>query len=224
MLSRLSVVLACAVLLAGCGGEPVAEEDKILIPSTSSPLGPSDGGKGDASAKAKPKQGQRKKPNVVVAARSGITFTAPSGWARWTSKDVEATSRSAELDDLLDRIGVTREQFAASLDDFDAFLVGLSGSLNVSTVGTGTALPSAAELRRQYEAFASSVDDVEDVDTAAGPGRVVHYSLAVGAGTQHGAALMLLTGGRVANLTITTVDPGESRSRMADLLPTIRRA
>ncbi len=222
MLSRLSVVLVCAVLLAGCGGEPVAEEDKILIPSTSSPLGPSDGGKGAPSAQARPKEKKQRKANVVVAARAGIRFTAPAGWAPWTAKDLQGTARSTELQELLDRMGLTREQFASSLDDFDVFLVGLSGNLNVSTAGTS--LPSEAEMRSQYATVTSSIDRVEDVDTAAGPGRVIHYSITAGSLTQHGASLMILTGGRVANLTITTADSSETSSRLADLLPTIRRA
>lgn len=224
MLTRLSVALAaCAVLLAGCGGETVAEEDKILIPSTSSPLGPSDGGNGEPSAGAKPSR-DKKLPNVVVAARVGIRFTAPAGWAPWTAKDLRGTSRSAELQELLDRMGLTREQFASSLDDFDAFLVGYAGNLNVSTTGAATALPSEAELRSQYAAVTSSIEAIDDVDTAAGPGRVLHYSITLGSRTQYGAALMLLTGGRIVNLTITTADPSEARSRMAKVLPTIRRA
>ena len=224
MLSRLSLVLACAVLLTGCSGEPVAEEDKILIPSTSSPLGPSGGGTGEASPDARSKKEKERKANVVLAPRAGIRFTAPAGWAPWTAKDLEGTARSAELQGLLDRMGMTREQFASSLDDFDAFLVGFAGNLNVSTVGTGTALPSEAEMRAQYAAVTSSIDDVEDVDTAAGPGRVIHYTITVGTRVQYGASLMLLSGGRFANLTITTADADESRSRMGDLLPTIRRS
>ena len=220
MLSRLSVVLACAVLLAGCGGDPVAEEDKILIPSTSSPLGPSDS-KDDASAQAKPKK--EKKPTTVVrAAGAGVRFRLPAGWTVLSDSDVDYATSGA-MDDIVEQSGFPVAQVEAMIAQVDAFVVGFSAVLTVAPATT-SGLPSEDQYRAMLGDAAAGYEAMESVRTPLGEGRVFRSTLTTSGVTMHSLALYVHSDNGVAEIVVGSPDAGQARQALDVLVPTLGRA
>lgn len=224
MLRRLAPLLVATALLAGgCATETVPDSEKILIESSSSPLGPSkDDGKPKPKAD-KPKKPKPKPANVVTAAVVGLQFVAPKGWTTLTEADLANVSNE-DLAAYAKVAGVSTDELQSSFSQGGLYLFGSSGSININAVGTGQVLPDEAEFRTQLGSRGFNISSVEDVSTPVGPGRVVYYSLSIPGKTAYGAALFLSVDGRIADLTVTTPDADRTRRLMLKVAPTLKRA
>lgn len=220
MLKRLGPLLLAATLLAaGCSAEPIPESEKILIESSSSPLGPA---AKDGKAKnrdTKPKKDAR--ANVVVVKSVGIRFIAPRGWTSLSRGDVSYAADSPRAREFAERMGVSPEQFASMMESSDAFLMGMSGNLNVSRVPGYSSVPSPADVRQQISTIAD-VDDVTDVDTPLGPGRRARYSMS-GNYTQYGGLVLLDVSSSVLQVTVTTAAADTTDDILGSVIQTLKR-
>jgi hypothetical protein len=216
MLSRLSVVLACAVLLAGCGGEPVAEADKILIPSTSSPLGPADGG---ASTAAKEKRKPARKS--VVAPTAGVAFKAPVGWTVLDKETIRSTG-GERAEALAQEVGMSAEALEAMVAAVDVYLTDYSGVLTVGRYAG--AMPTQEAFEAQFGGAAASVEPVRTRSTPLGDGRLFGYRLTIGGVTQSGGSLYLANGSSVVEITSAGPDGNAALEVLDAVTATLRRS
>lgn len=225
LLRHLIALVAGAALLAGCSAEPVADADKIRIPTVSSPLGPEAAGNEPAKdrKKAKPKKRQQARRITVVADESGIRFTLPPGWTVLGSGSVDYAAEGDRIPEMAAQVGVSVEEFRAMIKNLDVLAIGFSGTLNVGATGQASTLPSAASLESALSA-AGSVSGVRDVRTPLGPGRVVSYTLSMSTATNQGAALFLSIGGRLVQVTATTTDAGQTRAVLDGVARSLGRA
>lgn len=208
-------------MAGGCADEPIPDSEKILIESSSSPLGPSQG-KGEAPTKdAKPKKPKRS-ANVVVAKKAGIRFTAPRGWTSLSDGEVAYAADGPRAREFAKRMNVSIEQFQSMMESTDVLLLGLDGTLNVNRLPGIPTLPSSTELRLSMSTIAD-VEDVRDIDTPVGDGRIAHYVIDSGDIQQYGAAVLVKVNDAVVQLTVTTRDRDETRRILADVVPTIKR-
>ena len=222
MLKRLGpVLLAAALLLAGCGTDKVAEEDKILIPSKSRPLGPASAGK-DERPTPKPKKHQAPRRAVISGRTTGVRLTLPAGWNVLSDSEVRFNASGPRAEEIAGQLGMSVEQVRTALRQMDALAIGFAGSLNLTRPGVGGTLPSEAYLRSSLGAV-GPVTEVRDVRTPLGAGRVVSYRIEEGGGTAHGAALFVVVNGAVVQLTVTTADPGQTRDVLDTVIPTLAR-
>lgn len=221
MLKRLGPLLIAATLLAtGCAAEPIPESEKILIESSSSPLGPA---AKDAKSKSKEAKPKTKRANVVVAEQAGIRLTAPRGWTNLSDGDVSYAASGPRAREFAERMNVSPEQFQSIMESTDVFLLGMNGTLNINRLPGVFALPSETEIRRQLSTLAD-VDEVRNVDTPLGDGLRVHYAIAGGGVQQHGAAVIVLVNGAAVQVTVTTRSADEAQSILARAIPTLKRA
>ncbi|MCX6400890.1 MAG: hypothetical protein NTX33_13300 [Propionibacteriales bacterium] len=221
MLKRLAPLLVATALLAGgCAAETIPDSEKILIESSSSPLGPA---AGDGKAKNRGAKAKKKPANVVIAREAGVRFTAPRGWSRLGEGGLSYAADSPRGQEMAQRLGMTMEQFKAMVESTDAFLVGLSGNLSVTRLPGYSSIPTAGDVRSQLSTVAE-VSDVTDVNTALGTGRRARYAITSSVGTQYGTALMVASGGGVAQLTVTSASAAASDDVMATVVKTLKRA
>lgn len=224
MLKRLGALLVLAALVSsGCSAEPIPESEKILIESSSSPLGPSSGkGAATKDKAAKPKGKKKASQNTrVVAQQSGVSLIPPSGWTSIGEGDLAFAADSPRGRELAGKLGMSAEQLGALLETTDLFLLGLPGNLSVSRLPQSQ-LPSEDELRSGIAAL-GDVSDVSDVNTPLGGGRQVSYSIN-GATTQYGDAVFVAVDGAIVQVTVTTRSAGESASYLSQSVATLKRA
>lgn len=228
LLRHLITLVAGAALLAGCSAEPVADEDKIRIPTVSTPLGPEAAGNQPAKdAKdrkpAKPRKRKQPRPTVVVADQSGIRFTLPRGWTVLGSGQVDYAAEGDHIAGIAAQAGMSTEDFRAMMKSLDVYAIGFSGSLNVAVAAQTSTLPSSAELESAMSQV-GAVSGVRDVRTPLGTGRAITYTLNVSTAANQGSALFVSTGGRIVQITATTTDAGQTRSVVDGVARTLGRA
>lgn len=225
LLRHLIALVAGAALLAGCSAEPVADADKIRIPTVSSPLGPEAAGNepGEGAKPAKPKKRKKARRTVVVADQSGIRFTLPAGWSVLGAGQVDYVAEGDQIADIAARAGMSTEDFRAMIKSLDVYAIGFSGSLNVVVAAQTSTLPSSAELESAMSQV-GAVSGVRDVRTPIGTGRAVSYTLNMATPANQGSALFVSTGGRIVQITTTTTDAGQTRSVLDGVARSLGRA
>ena len=220
MLARLSVVLACAVLLAGCGGDPVAQDDKILIPSTSSPLGPSDGGTGAATGDAKPKK-QKRAPKTVVARGAGVSLTGPVGWSV-LDKATISSNGGQRVEDIARQVGVPVTTLEAMIAAVDVYLTNYSGVLTVGRYAG--AMPTREAFQAQFGNVPASVEPARTRSTPLGEGRLFRYRMTLGSLTQSGGSLYVRNGSGIVEITSAGPDGDTALEILDSVVRSLARA
>ncbi|WP_182379713.1 hypothetical protein [Nocardioides sp. WS12] len=225
MLQRLAPLLVATALLAGgCAGESTSDAEKILIESSSSPLGPT-GGKGTAkdkpTASTKEKEPKRKR---IVARQSGISFLAPVGAAGMTDGSVSFAADSPEGKEFAKRLGITVEQLRGFLATSDVYLSVFAGVISVGPWDQSGVFPTRESIESEIGDLGYTVDDVEDVQTPVGDGRIIAYTQSDSSGEARGVSLYLLNGSTVVDFGVIGADARAIRAVIDEILPTLKRA
>lgn len=227
MLPRLLPALTASVasllslaLLAGCAEDTVAAEEKILIPSTSSPLGPSDGkagGKaGDQVAGKQKKAKKAKAPQLIVAREAGVRFRPPAGWMVLDKNRLATDASVADrLQMVADQSGLPIETLRSQIEAVDVWLTDYATVLTAGRATQGDSVPSQAEFERMFGTVAADVGPFETIRTPLGDCRVFHYQFTVGGAVWNGSSAYVSHGGRVVEITSGGQD-GDRARRVLD--------
>ncbi|MGZ6763872.1 MAG: hypothetical protein ACXVEH_10855 [Nocardioides sp.] len=193
------------VLLTGCGGGDSSTPAASSTSSTSSTASSSPTGSATATASDAATGDTR----TVTA--DGLSFSVPAGWTSVDSKDVaDSAGGSDEFTQMADAMGLTAEQFRATMRSVDLFVFtdqGATGGMldNVNVLHSGGSMPSDGALRLQFLHLGAKILDVRHVTTDAGEARVVRYTLAVGANEINGEAVAIDSSGSVVSITVSAV-------------------
>lgn len=147
---------------------------------------------------------------MVEARRAGIRFAVPDSWEIVDFTELLEQADAAELEAVAEGMNLTAAQFraAASNTDLGAFgppSAGFAPNVNVQLAPVEE-VPSAAEMRRGLTMVGADVQDVQDVTTPLGPGRVTIYRLGVDGTTAYGRQLAVRGPGGVALVTVSHGD------------------
>lgn len=221
MLKRLAPLLVATALLAGgCATETIPDAEKILIESSSSPLGPGTvDGKVEKRAKTK-----KKRARLLTAEKAGVRFRSPVGWTALSEKDLSFAVDSPQGVELARLTGLTIDQLRARFETIDVYLIGFSGVLTVGVLGTDGALPSRAGFDAGFGDLDHTVESVDQVNTPLGAGRVFGYTISAGGGEQRGVSLYVLNGSTVVEITSAGTDAGQARAILDKVIRSLKRA
>lgn len=223
MLQRLAPLLVATALLAGgCATETTPDSEKILIESSSSPLGPSKGDGKPKANEAKPKK--KPKAKAFTAQQAGITFRAPAGWRPIDKNALDFAADSPRGKELAERTGFTPEQVRVLMESVDVFLTGFAGALTVGALNSSGTLPSESTYRGQFGTLDATIDPATTVNTPLGTGRVHSYELRVSGTVQRGHTLYVLNGSTVVEITIAGPESAAARSVLDQIIPSLKRA
>ena len=161
--------------------------------------------------------------NTATAPKAGVKFDLPEGWQAIDPANVSA---NAEAPKLAEKLGITVEQFEQQLKALDLFAQNDSGeNLNVVS-GTVPALPSADEIKQQYQTgLGFTVSSTEDVSTPVGDGIRLEWDLPENSTSNTaGAGVFVDVDGTVVNISVTA-SSAESAAKVLDtVLATITTA
>lgn len=223
MLQRLAPLLVATALLAGgCATETTPDSEKILIESSSSPLGPSKGDGKPKANEAKPKK--KPKAKAFTARRAGVRITVPAGWTALSESDLSFAADSPRGKELAERTGLTVDQLRATLKRVDLYLMGFASVMTVTVFDQSGSLPSQAKFEAAFVDLDVTTTQGENVDTPLGTGRIFGTTISLSGAELQGGSLYVVNGSTVVDISVVAPDRTTARSLLNDVIPTLKRA
>ena len=210
-----AVVLAAGGL-AGCSG---GDDPDAAAPSVSSSAASS------ASPSAAAPVVLPSGSEWATAADSGLRFAVPDTWEPIDAAALASGESNAAVDQLLETMGVTREEFVQSMAGMELMVMGPAESNfapNVNVVPNALSeLPPAENLASELSSIGATTGTPSDETTPLGPAILVPYSLQSGELDIKGRSIV--TGGPNGFVTITVshVDDKAADAVAATLLETL---
>ncbi|WP_299444928.1 hypothetical protein [uncultured Phycicoccus sp.] len=210
---------AAVLALSGCGlvarfgSDGPASTGSSAAASAAAPSAPDGPGQAPASAPAG--------TTVVEAGRARIRFAVPESWEVVDFTDLLEQADADELEAAADGMNLTAGQFRAAASNTDLGVFGpptadFAPNINVQ-LSPVEEVPSAEQMRTGLTTIGADVQDVLDVTTPLGPGRVTVYRLDVAGTTAYGRQLGVKGPGGVALITVSHGD-AEQAERVEQVL------
>ena len=161
----------------------------------------------------------------ATAADSGLRFAVPDTWEPIDAAALAAGESNAAVDQLLETMGVTQEEFVQSMAGMELMVMGPAESNfapNVNVVPNALSeLPPAENLASELSSIGATTGTPSDETTPLGPAILVPYSLKSGELDIKGRSIV--TGGPNGFVTITVshVDDQAADAVAATLLETL---
>ena len=208
--------------LTGCSGGDTPAQESGTTTSSTSPAG-------EATASASPSAaGSVELPadsRWVTATKSGLRFAVPDDWASIDAEKVLAGESNPGVDQLLETMGVTQEQFAQSLAGMDLMVMGpMDGTFapNVNVVpNVLSELPPAANLASELSSVGATPGTPSDETTPLGPATLVPYSLTNGQLDIKGRSIVVGGPNGFVTITVSHVDDKAADAVADTLLSTL---
>lgn len=147
---------------------------------------------------------------MVEASRVGIRFAVPESWEVVDFAELLEQADAAELEAVAEGMNLTAAQFRAAASNTDVGVFGPPSADFTPNVNVQLApveeVPSAEQMRLGLTMVGADVQDVQDVTTPLGPGRVTTYRLEVDGTTAYGRQLGVKGPGGVALITVSHGD------------------
>ncbi len=210
---------AVVLALSGCGlvarfgSDGPATTGSPTAASAATPSTTDEAGGAPASAPAG--------TTVVEAGRARIRFAVPDSWELVDFTALLEQADADELEAAADGMNLTASQFRAAARNTDLGVFGpptanFAPNVNVQ-LSPVEEVPSAEQMRAGLTAIGADVQDVQDVTTPLGPGRVTSYRLEVAGTTAYGRQLGVKGPGGVALITVSHGD-AEQAERVEQVL------
>ena len=217
----LTSVSAAALLavggLAGCSGsdDPGATASGAASAASSAPASPS-----PAASVALPAGSQ-----WATATDSGLRFAVPDTWEPIDAETLASGGSNASVDQLLETMGVTREEFVASMQGMELMVMGpveSSFAPNVNVVPNALSeLPPASNLASELDSIGATTGTPSDESTPLGPAILVPYSLTSNELDIKGRSIVVGGPNGFVTITVSHVDDEAADAVAATLLSTL---
>lgn len=215
------LLVATALLAGGCATETVPDSEKVLIESSSSPLGPS---KDDGKPKPKADKPKKPKAKAFTARRAGVRISVPAGWTVLSESDLSFAADSPRGKELAERTGLTVDQLRATLKRVDLYLMGFASVMTVAVFDQSGSLPSQAKFEAAFIDLDVTTTQGENVDTPLGTGRIFGTTISLSGTELQGGSLYVVNGSTVVDISVVAPDRTTARSLLNDVIPTLKRA
>lgn len=218
--TRVLTSVSAAVLLAvgglaGCSGS----DDPGAAGTSSSPA---------ASSSAPAPAASVALPAASVwatATESGLRFAVPDTWEPIDAETLTSGGSNAAVDQLLETMGVTREEFVASMQGMELMVMGPVESNfapNVNVVPNALSeLPPATNLASELDSIGATTGTPSDETTPLGPAILVPYSLSSGDLDIKGRSIVVGGPNGFVTITVSHVDDKAADAVAATLLSTL---
>ena len=199
--------------LAGCTGsdDPVATASGAASSASSAPASPS-----PAASVELPSGSQ-----WATATDSGLRFAVPDTWEPIDAEALASGGSNASVDQLLETMGVTREEFVASMQGMELMVMGPVESRfapNVNVVPNALSeLPPASNLASELGSIGATTGTPSDETTPLGPAILVPYSLTSNELDIKGRSIVVGGPNGFVTITVSHVDD-EKADAVADTL------
>ena len=203
--------------LAGCSGsdDPGATASGAASAASSAPASPS-----PAASVALPSGSQ-----WATATDSGLRFAVPDTWEPIDAETLASGGSNASVDQLLETMGVTREEFVASMQGMELMVMGpveSSFAPNVNVVPNALSeLPPASNLASELDSIGATTGTPSDVSTPLGPAILVPYSLTSNELDIKGRSIVVGGPNGFVTITVSHVDDEAADAVAATLLSTL---
>jgi hypothetical protein len=214
----LTLVVAAAVGLAGCGSDTPAATSTPRSPSpsvtaTTGPTGESSATPGEATGDTQ----------LVKVEKYGIAFELPKGWITLDAKKVleDGGGTNPVLDELADRMGMTPEQltktFSSSVQTISVSDEGAKHGFleNVNTVGQDQVLNDET-IKLQLATIGAKAATFEHVSTPAGDVTRVPYDLPTKIGLTIRGVAIVVYGDHATVVVTVSSSSAASAAKIAD--------
>lgn len=161
----------------------------------------------------------------ATAADSGLRFAVPETWEPIDAETLTSGGSNAAVDQLLETMGVTREEFVASIQGMELMVMGPVESNfapNVNVVPNAlTELPPATNLASELTSIGATAGTPSEETTALGPAILVPYSLMSGELDIKGRSIVVGGPNGFVTITVSHVDDKAADAVAATLLSTL---
>lgn len=161
----------------------------------------------------------------ATAADSGLRFAVPDTWEPIDAQSLASGESNASVDQLLETMGVTREEFVQSMAGMELMVMGPAESNfapNVNVVPNALSeLPPATNLASELGSIGATTGTPSDETTPLGPAIYVPYSLKSGELDIKGRSIVVGGPNGFVTITVSHVDDQAADAVAATVLSTL---